>query len=195
MTTGRTDSQRRADLLARVERDEAELQSALEDVRRLARETVAVPQRAGHHIRTHPYEWVVGSSLAGLWLGSSRHGKETSMEFAREFTRNLPSSDDIMRALGGHLRQQHSTGSDAFSSLALFGAGLLVGAGLALLFAPREGRHLREELGERASHLRERVTSAAHQVKGQAQEALQHYGESDETRRTYGESQYGQSGR
>lgn len=120
------------------------------------------------------------------------------MEFAKEFTRNLPSSDDIMKALGGQLRHHQSSTSDTFSSLALFGAGLLVGAGLALLFAPREGRHLREEIGERASHLRERVSSATQHAKGQAQEALQHYGESGgESTRSYssGQSQYGQSSR
>ncbi|MBX3024151.1 YtxH domain-containing protein [bacterium] len=49
-------------------------------------------------------------------------------------------------------------------SLALFGAGLLVGAGLALLLAPTSGRELREEISERANELRERVGAAADEL-------------------------------
>jgi len=41
----------------------------------------------------------------------------------------------------------------------VFGAGLLVGAGLALLFAPSSGRELREEIGERAADLRDRAAA------------------------------------
>lgn len=87
---------------------------------------------------------------------------EFTKEFARnlpEFTRNLPSSEEIIRALGLHARR--SNGTDIVPSVALFGAGLLVGAGLALLFAPTSGRELREELTERATELRDRATSAA----------------------------------
>jgi len=80
------------------------------------------------------------------------------MEFSKEFTRNLPSTEEIIRALGLHSRR--SNGSELVPSVALFGAGLLVGAGLALLFAPSSGRELREEISERASDLRDRATSA-----------------------------------
>jgi hypothetical protein len=80
------------------------------------------------------------------------------MEIPKEFTRNLPSTEDIIRALG--LQTRRSNG-DVVPSVALFGAGLLVGAGLALLFAPSSGRELREELGERAAELRDRATGAA----------------------------------
>jgi hypothetical protein len=76
---------------------------------------------------------------------------------AKDLARNLPSADDIIRALG--LRTQRH--SDVVPSVALFGAGLLVGAGLALLFAPTTGRELREELSERAGNLRDRATNAA----------------------------------
>lgn len=191
MTTGATDTEKRAHLLARVERDEADLHAALDDVRRLARESVAVTERAGSHIGAHPIHWVVGSGLVGLWVGTRRNRKETHMEFAKDLTRNLPSGDDIMRAFGGQFRHRSAT-SETFSSLALFGAGLLVGAGLALLFAPREGRRLREEISERASHLKERVASGAQQ----AQESLQQYGQSGQQQgtRQHGESQYGKSG-
>jgi hypothetical protein len=79
------------------------------------------------------------------------------MEFsAKEFARNLPSAEDLIRALGVETRKR----ADVAPSVALFGAGLLVGAGLALLFAPTSGRELREEIGERATELRERATTA-----------------------------------
>ena len=80
------------------------------------------------------------------------------MEFPKDLARSLPSAEDVIRALG--LQTRRSTGSDVVSSVALFGAGLLVGAGLALLFAPSSGRELREEIGERAAELRDRATAA-----------------------------------
>jgi len=80
------------------------------------------------------------------------------MEFPKDFARNLPSADELIRALGLHARR--SNGGDLVPSVALFGAGLLVGAGLALLFAPSSGRELREELSERAADLRDRATGA-----------------------------------
>ena len=81
---------------------------------------------------------------------------------AKEFTRNLPSAEDVIRALGLESRKR----ADLAPSMALFGAGLLVGAGLALLFAPTSGRELREELGERAADLRERATAAGESAAG-----------------------------
>jgi hypothetical protein len=72
---------------------------------------------------------------------------------------NLPAAEDIIRALG--LQQRRHATTDLAPSLALFGAGLLVGAGLALLLAPTTGRELREEITDRASELRDRVSSAA----------------------------------
>ncbi len=81
------------------------------------------------------------------------------MEFTKELARNLPSTEEIIRALGLQTRRSHA--SDVVPSVALFGAGLLVGAGLALLFAPTSGRELREELGERAADLRDRATATA----------------------------------
>ena len=70
----------------------------------------------------------------------------------KDLTENLPSGEDIAQALGLTTR---SRGSDVFSGLGLFAAGILVGAGLALLFAPTSGDELREDLGERVSSLRE----------------------------------------
>lgn len=99
------------------------------------------------------------------------------MDFSRNIANALPSAEEIIRALGAHTRnaaqhlpsadellrsvglpQRRSAASDVVPSVALFGAGLLVGAGLALLFAPTTGRELREELGEKAAELRDRAT-------------------------------------
>lgn len=72
---------------------------------------------------------------------------------------SMPATDDIIRALG--LQQRRHVSSDLAPSLALFGAGLLVGAGLALLLAPTTGRELREEITDRANELRDKVSTAA----------------------------------
>ena len=55
---------------------------------------------------------------------------------------------------------------------ALFGAGVLVGAGLALLFAPTSGRELREEIGERAAELKDRAASVVESTAGEAQDRV-----------------------
>jgi hypothetical protein len=87
-----------------------------------------------------------------------RRAEEMKMDFAKEFTHSLPSAEELIRALGLHARRGNH--GDIVPSLALFGAGLLVGAGLALLFAPTSGRELRDELGERAAELRDRASGA-----------------------------------
>jgi hypothetical protein len=74
-------------------------------------------------------------------------------EFANNLS-NLPSAEEILRMLQG---SSHNNHRDIVPSLALFGAGLLVGAGLALLLAPSSGEELRENLSERMEALRERT--------------------------------------
>jgi hypothetical protein len=77
------------------------------------------------------------------------------MDLGKRLAGDLPSAEEILRALGLH--GQRSTTIDLVPGAALFGAGMLVGAGLALLFAPASGRELRQEIGDRAADLRERV--------------------------------------
>jgi gas vesicle protein len=60
--------------------------------------------------------------------------------------RNLD-KDDILEMLGLETRQ--STGAWLAGSLGTFGVGLLVGAGIALMLAPKPGRELREDLRDR----------------------------------------------
>ncbi len=57
--------------------------------------------------------------------------------------------DDVLASLG--LQTRRSTASDLMMPLAMLGVGLLTGAGLGLLFAPKPGRETREQLGETAA--------------------------------------------
>jgi hypothetical protein len=50
--------------------------------------------------------------------------------------------------------------SDMVPTMAAFGIGILVGAGVALLFAPASGEDLREELSEQIGDLKSRVTGS-----------------------------------
>jgi len=69
----------------------------------------------------------------------------------KDVTDNMPTRDQVADALG--LSTSRTT--DTVGAVGLFAMGLLVGAGLALLFAPKAGSELREELGERVTDLRE----------------------------------------
>jgi hypothetical protein len=60
--------------------------------------------------------------------------------------RNL-NKDDLLELLG--LETKQSTGAWLAGSLGTFGVGLLVGAGIALILAPKPGRELREDLRDR----------------------------------------------
>ena len=62
------------------------------------------------------------------------------------------SKDDLLSALG--LTGKPSTSDRLLGTLSIFGVGLLVGAGAALLLAPKSGEALRGELGDRFRNLR-----------------------------------------
>jgi hypothetical protein len=59
--------------------------------------------------------------------------------------RNLLDRDAWLRQVG---LEQRSPGSDFFTGLGLFSIGVLVGAGLGLLFAPRRGEDMRAMVSE-----------------------------------------------
>ena len=62
------------------------------------------------------------------------------------------SKDDVLSALG--LTSKPSTSDRLLGALSIFGVGLLVGAGAALLLAPKSGEALRADLGDRFRNLR-----------------------------------------
>jgi YtxH-like protein len=67
------------------------------------------------------------------------------------------SSDDILARLG--LESRRSASSSLMLPLAMLGVGILTGAGLGLLFAPRAGRETREQLGSRATEVAGKIRS------------------------------------
>jgi hypothetical protein len=64
-------------------------------------------------------------------------------------------TDDILEAFG--LQRVAPTGSYVLPALSFLGLGMIVGAGLGMLFAPRSGHDLRDTIGRRASKLGRRV--------------------------------------
>jgi len=64
--------------------------------------------------------------------------------------------EDILGALG--LQSKTSTTSWVFGSLGLFGLGIVVGAGVALILAPKPGVELRRDLEGRIRNVRDRVS-------------------------------------
>jgi len=55
--------------------------------------------------------------------------------------------DDLLELLG--LQRKRSRGARIAETFGTFGLGLLVGAGIALAFAPKPGRELRDEIRDR----------------------------------------------
>jgi gas vesicle protein len=81
---------------------------------------------------------------------------------AMEFGKGLPSAEEILRAIG---LQRARSNNDFLSGVAVFGAGMLVGAALGLLFAPSSGAEIREELGSRLGEVRDQVAQRLEQAK------------------------------
>lgn len=77
--------------------------------------------------------------------------------------RNLD-KDDILDMLG--LETKSSTAGWLAGTLGTFGVGLLVGAGIALMLAPKPGRELREDLRERLRRAPEDINEAVGSVTG-----------------------------
>jgi hypothetical protein len=68
------------------------------------------------------------------------------------------SKDDVLAALG--LSARRSTAERWLGAAGIFGVGLLIGAGVALLLAPKSGQGLREDLGERLRRARDSEAEA-----------------------------------
>lgn len=72
--------------------------------------------------------------------------------------RNL-SGDDLMAALG--MERRRSWVETLGSHAAILVTGMLLGAGIALLLAPKSGRALRQEMKAKASDIAERIGERA----------------------------------
>lgn len=69
--------------------------------------------------------------------------------------------DDLLDMMG--LERSTPTG-DFFTGLGLFAVGMLVGAGLGLLFAPKRGEEIRSQMSEAWRNRRETAEDFAHQI-------------------------------
>ena len=65
--------------------------------------------------------------------------------------------DDLLKLVG---LEERSVGIDVASSLALFGVGVLVGAGIGMLLAPKAGQELRSDLSGRIGNWTSKMGSA-----------------------------------
>jgi len=72
--------------------------------------------------------------------------------------------DEILGLLG--LETKQSTGSWLAGTLATFGIGMLVGAGVALMVAPKAGRELRGDIRERLRRAPDDLSEAVGSVVG-----------------------------
>jgi len=79
-------------------------------------------------------------------------------------------SNDLLAALG--LERKSSTFDALMRATGLVAAGMLLGTGLALLFAPRSGREIRKQLRESATNMSERVGAKANELITSARESL-----------------------
>jgi hypothetical protein len=67
-------AQRREELVAAAERDEAEVERALGDLKRAVRRPFASSGDLGEQLASHPLSWLAASLLIGLWMGGRSNG-------------------------------------------------------------------------------------------------------------------------
>jgi hypothetical protein len=73
----------------------------------------------------------------------------------------LPSREDIASAIG--LRARASATGDVLAAFGIFGTGMILGAGLALLFAPKAGHQIRHDIAEKVGEIGEHFRAQAPQ--------------------------------
>lgn len=71
--------------------------------------------------------------------------------------------EDILNSIG--LQSIPDRSDNVLPAVAIFGAGILVGAGLGLLFAPKPGRELRDDLRRNAGDLGENLKHRAEDLR------------------------------
>jgi gas vesicle protein len=92
--------------------------------------------------------------------------------------------DDILHALG--LQERRTTADAMMPALALLASGVLVGAGLALLFAPKPGTEVRRDIARTAGELKGRIPEVRREITRAAEDLRErlpvgHKDESGET--------------
>jgi hypothetical protein len=75
----------------------------------------------------------------------------------------LPTKDNIAEALR-QLTGRSNPPDQLLSAIGIFAAGILTGAALAILFAPKSGAELRQEIGARVGDFRDKIAKTAEDV-------------------------------
>ena len=65
----------------------------------------------------------------------------------------LPTKEDVAGAIG--IEARGSKTGDMLTAFGIFGTGIVLGAGLALLFAPKAGPEIRQDIAEKVSEIGE----------------------------------------
>jgi hypothetical protein len=73
----------------------------------------------------------------------------------------VPSKEDIASAVG--LKAQSSVTGDMLAAFGIFGTGMILGAGLALLFAPKAGHEIRHDIAGKVGKIGEHLRAQAPQ--------------------------------
>jgi len=73
----------------------------------------------------------------------------------------LPSKEDIASVVG--LSRRSSATADVLAVFGIFGAGLIVGAGVALVLAPKAGHEIRHDIAEKVGAIGEHLRSQMQQ--------------------------------
>lgn len=81
----------------------------------------------------------------------------------RKMLKDAATQDEILSALG--LERRSGAFARIAGSIGLLAAGVAVGAGVAMLFAPRPGAETREQIGRRLSETGSRVKEALREVR------------------------------
>lgn len=95
--------------------------------------------------------------------------------------------DDFLGALG--LQSRRSAAVYILPAIGMFGVGLLAGAGLGLMFAPRTGREMRRELGTRVQDVTNKIKERVRRTSDQMASGV----DVDENASLYGGTDYSSS--
>ena len=85
----------------------------------------------------------------------------------REKLSNL-TKDDVLGVVGLETRKSHSMMEYVWPAVGILAAGVVIGAGLGLLFAPKPGRELRADIGTKATALKDGVARQAAALRAKA---------------------------
>jgi hypothetical protein len=99
-----------------------------------------------------------------LYAGA-RVGGRIAMEMTWKGMRRVMDRDMLLRRMG---LEERTPAGDFFTGLGLFSVGVLVGAGLGLMFAPKRGEEIRAALNEKWKNRGREVPDFERELGGEA---------------------------